>query len=205
MTNVLPLGIPGFYGKAVNHGDFLLRGLPPPFIAAWDAWLQEELHGSRERLGSSWLDRYLCFPVWRFALAPGICGDSGWTGVMMPSVDRVGRYFPMTVAACCPPDAQLASLAVVAPAWYAALDDIARSCLRMDYSADAMEARLRGLPPIRMPYTWTPYTRPAQPGAGSFWWTQTEHSETRVDHCAGLPAGPRFLDILNGGPARGGE
>jgi type VI secretion system protein ImpM len=37
-------------------------------------------------------------PVWRFALAPGLCGAAGVVGVMLPSVDRAGRYFPLTFA-----------------------------------------------------------------------------------------------------------
>jgi type VI secretion system protein ImpM len=42
---------------------------------------------------------YLNMPVWCFALGAGICGESVWAGVLMPGVDRVGRYFPFTIAA----------------------------------------------------------------------------------------------------------
>ena len=38
-------------------------------------------------------------PIWRFALAPGVAGPLPMLGVMMPSVDRVGRQFPLTLAA----------------------------------------------------------------------------------------------------------
>jgi type VI secretion system protein ImpM len=41
---------------------------------------------------------YLTFPVWRFLLPVGVLGSTAWTGVLMPSVDRVGRYFPLTLA-----------------------------------------------------------------------------------------------------------
>ena len=30
-------------------------------------------------------------PIWRFVLLPGLIGSNGWAGVLMPSVDRVGR------------------------------------------------------------------------------------------------------------------
>jgi len=47
--------------------------------------------------GEDWLDSYLTAPIWRFLLSSGVCGQMPMLGVMMPSVDRVGRYFPLTV------------------------------------------------------------------------------------------------------------
>lgn len=91
--------VAGWYGKIPSLGDFASRRLPPHFVAQWDGWLQTALAGSRSLIGESWLDVYLTSPVWRFLLLPGVCGDTGWTGVLMPSVDRVGRYFPLTIAA----------------------------------------------------------------------------------------------------------
>ncbi len=44
---------------------------------------------------------YLTCPIWRFALAPGACGDQGRLGVLMPSVDKVGRYFPLAAVVGC--------------------------------------------------------------------------------------------------------
>jgi type VI secretion system protein ImpM len=89
---------PGFYGKVPDLGDFVSRRLPMDFIQPWDSWLQDAITRSREQLDSEWLDVYLTSPIWRFVLSPGIAGSSAWAGVMMPSVDRVGRYFPFTIA-----------------------------------------------------------------------------------------------------------
>ena len=93
----------GFYGKLPSHGDFLRRRASDGFLAAWDPWLQQCLAASRERLGDRWLDVYLTSPAWRFVAAPGACGGPGLLGVMVPSVDRVGRYFPLTLVAELPP------------------------------------------------------------------------------------------------------
>ena len=93
-------GATGFYGKLPCLGDFVTRRLPRELIAPWDQWLQESLTSSRTQLGNDWLDRYLTSPLWRFVLSPGVAGQVGWTGVLMPSVDRVGRYFPLTLS--CP-------------------------------------------------------------------------------------------------------
>ena len=89
--------INGYYGKVSTHGDFVSRGLPASFINPWDAWLQEAVITSQQQLGDDWLNCYLTGPIYRFVLAPGICGENGWLGIMMPSVDRVGRYYPMTI------------------------------------------------------------------------------------------------------------
>jgi type VI secretion system protein ImpM len=94
-----PLISVGFYGKLPCRGDFLQRRAPQDFVDAWDAWLQESLHESRLRLQDGWLDSYLTGPVWRFVLSAGVCGSGAYAGVLVPSVDRVGRYFPLTVIA----------------------------------------------------------------------------------------------------------
>ena len=47
---------------------------------------------------TDWLDGYLASPSWRFLLMPGVMDGQPWAGVLMPSVDRVGRYYPLTIA-----------------------------------------------------------------------------------------------------------
>src|SRR5260370_20568352 len=94
----------GLFGKLPSHGDFLRRRASDAFVDAWDAWLRECLAASREALGERWLDVYLTSPAWRFALAAGTCGPAPVIGLMVPSVDRVGRYFPLTLVANLPPD-----------------------------------------------------------------------------------------------------
>jgi type VI secretion system protein ImpM len=87
----------GLYGKLPTHGDFLRRRVADDFIAAWDPWLQHCIADSRGVLGEQWLSIYLTSPVWRFALGPHVCGAAPAAGLLAPSVDRVGRYFPLTL------------------------------------------------------------------------------------------------------------
>jgi type VI secretion system protein ImpM len=91
--------VAGFYGKLPCKGDFLQRRVAQELVDSWDAWLQQCLFTSREQLQERWLNAYLTSPVWRFALAEGVCGSGAYVGVMVPSVDRVGRYFPLTLVA----------------------------------------------------------------------------------------------------------
>ncbi len=91
----------GFFGKLPCRGDFVRRRVPDEFVSAWDEWLQQCLTQSREQLvnawGDRWRDAYLSGPIWRFVLAEGVCGTGAYAGVVMPSVDRVGRCFPLTI------------------------------------------------------------------------------------------------------------
>ncbi len=90
--------VSGFYGKLPAHGDFIDRGLPVSFINGWDQWLQQSVSASREQCGEAWLNMYLTSPIWRFVLTEGTIDSKAWAGILVPSVDRVGRYFPITIA-----------------------------------------------------------------------------------------------------------
>jgi type VI secretion system protein ImpM len=92
-------GVAGCFGKLRGNGDFVTRRLPRDFVDPWDAMLQAGLLASRATLGCAWLDAYLTAPLWCFALGDGVIGESGWAGVLMPSIDRAGRHFPLTIAA----------------------------------------------------------------------------------------------------------
>ena len=111
MINFPGENIPGFYGKLPELGDFVNRRLPQNFIDPWDSWLQQAIATSRDQLGGNWLNNYLTSPIWRFAVSSGVVGESPWCGLLMPSVDRVGRYFPLTLACVLDEDINLVSIA----------------------------------------------------------------------------------------------
>lgn len=132
----------GWYGKIPALGDFASRGLPHEFVQIWDSWLQHSIASSRAQLGEQWQELYLTSPIWRFALLPGACGSSAWAGVMMPSVDKVGRYFPLTIAAQLEPNMHNIAQAIAAQKWYEALEQIALSMLAHDALPAELEQRV---------------------------------------------------------------
>ena len=85
----------GVFGKLPAHGDFIHRNLSSKVINNLDSWLQAFVGSTQERLGASWLDIYLTSPIWRFCFSSGVVDDHVWAGILLPSVDRVGRYFPL--------------------------------------------------------------------------------------------------------------
>jgi type VI secretion system protein ImpM len=136
----------GFFGKLPSHGDFLRRQVSDAFVGVWDGWLQECLAASRAELGDRWLDVYLTSPVWRFACAAGTCGPAPVVGVMVPSVDRVGRYFPLTLVAELPPDAPLVSTVQRAASFFDAAERLVVETLESDHvDFEGFEAQLKQL------------------------------------------------------------
>jgi type VI secretion system protein ImpM len=138
--------IPGWYGKLPALGDFASRRLPSDFIHAWDEWLQAALEAARIALGVGWLDCYLTTPIWRFTVLPGLVGESGWAGVLMPSVDRVGRQFPLTVAVPLSSHAAAAALVFGGSDWFARLEDAALAILDVTRDADDLDGALADCP-----------------------------------------------------------
>ena len=89
---------PGWYGKLAMLGDFASRRLDSAVVQICDRWLSAGLLASRQALGERWASIYLAAPVWRFAWAPGVVDGRWWFGVLMPSCDCVGRYYPLLIA-----------------------------------------------------------------------------------------------------------
>ena len=133
----------GWFGKLPTSGDFVTRRVHPSFIEPWDAWLNAMLAGSRERLGNGWRDAFLSAPTWRFVLAPGVIGADGWLGVIMPSVDSVGRYFPLTVVSQLPAKAMDAVTTLFrAHNWYAEVEPVMAVALAPDAEIETFDAQL---------------------------------------------------------------
>lgn len=137
-------GTTGFYGKFPSLGDFVSRRLAAELIAPWDQWLAESLAASRAQLGDGWLDHYLTSPLWRFVLSPGVAGQGGWAGVLMPSVDRVGRYFPLTLAAPLPLGANPFDL-LSAQDWFEQVEVLALSGLVDPFSLEVFDRQVMAL------------------------------------------------------------
>lgn len=218
---------PGWYGKLPALGDFARRRLPDSFVERWDAWLQQCLQASRATLGEGWLQQYLGAPVWRFLLLPGAMGSAGWAGVLLPSVDRVGRYFPLTVCARLPESTPLGSSLAELEQWLAELAACALLGLDADCGPLRLEAALPGLTPPALPAEAMgpevlPGLRPVHAGAArqtglldglaarllprsldgeSVWWCCDPDQGCTGFHCRGLPAPQAFAGMLRAMPA----
>jgi type VI secretion system protein ImpM len=157
----------GFYGKLPSLGDFVSRRLPARFLQPWDLWLRESVAASQGQLGQEWLEHYLTSPLWRFVLSPGIAGQTGWAGVLMPSVDRVGRYFPLTLACPLSPDTNPFRLLCTAD-WFERTEAIALSALAEGFDLSDFDSRVLGLGPVQ-PQAPTSATVAVESGVQNAW------------------------------------
>lgn len=218
----------GFFGKIPSHGDFVTRELPRSFLDGWDAWLQSCIAQSKAQLGEGWLDVYLTSPIWRFGLMPGVCGPQAAAGILMPSVDRVGRYFPLTIATSQAGEVNPLQLPGVADRWFDAAEAVALRALDDDrFEANAMHDALKAIGDVTvealrpetaatMGAAWSMILigshsttlaagfahalAQRQAAAYSLWWTAGAQTPAAL-LVAGLPEPSCFVDLLHGARA----
>ncbi len=135
----------GYYGKIPSKGDFISKSLPRSFTDPWDAWLREVLAHSKSELGEDWMELYLTAPLYHYVLAPGICGNQTWLGVMMPSVDSVGRYFPMTICKACSSNSNPLLLIETSREWLTKAEELLLFGLDENFSIEQFDLKLSEL------------------------------------------------------------
>jgi type VI secretion system protein ImpM len=189
-------GIVGFYGKIPSRGDFVRSGLPHGFIEPWDRWMQKGIAASHDMLGDRWIAAWLQSAIWSFFLAPGVCGPNAVLGLWMPSVDRVGRHFPLTLAAVVPGPAG-PDLVRGSGGFLAALEQAGLAALESDISPDELAARSvaataagpadPGIDPLQYP------------AAQTLWWTMGGRrvpDPGQAFAAAGLPEADTFVHMV---------
>ncbi|SFK33382.1 type VI secretion system-associated protein TagF [Methylocapsa palsarum] len=87
----------GLFGKLAAKRDFVALSVPREFLRVWEPWIDEGMATGRKRFQpGEWEQAFLSAPIWRFWLGSSLCGDA-FTGALMPSVDALGRLFPLTL------------------------------------------------------------------------------------------------------------
>ena len=134
----------GVFGKLPAKRDFIALNLPHEFRGPWEDWMQASIAATRDQLGAAFQEQFLTAPLWRFWLGKSICGLAA-CGAFMPSVDGVGRYFPLSICACGEAGESVAPPASGSNnAWYGMVEDRLLSTLADNYEFDA-EHLLGGL------------------------------------------------------------
>ncbi|GJE13950.1 type VI secretion system-associated protein TagF [Methylobacterium longum] len=135
------------YGKLPAKRDFVAVQTWRGFLATFEPWLQQGIASSRAQLGTAWQDTYLHAPIWRFWIGHAVCGMTT-LGALMPSVDGVGRYFPLVLAAGADADETLPNPETEAhDAWLSAAEDILLGALGPGTTFDELTAAVAGLGP----------------------------------------------------------
>jgi len=179
----------GWHGKLPTVGDFASRRLDSEFIRIWDDWVSSGLALLRTRSDCRWLDAYLSSPTWRFVLTPGFLSaplhTQVWAGVVMPSVDKVGRYYPLTLACQLPQIQTNAVMQTALWSWLHRLEDLAVDALQEDWSIETLESELvrLGLPLISLLSAENGHVEPSAPSAAFFSACMTQTLAPHAGRC----------------------
>lgn len=182
----------GLFGKLPARGDFVRENLSRDFTDAWDDWWQRNLADTQRRPMEEWRASWLEAPVWRFVLPPGLCGRKGVLGLWLPSVDKAGRYSPLTIAAVAAAD--WAPFVGPMTSFLAASELAARDALEFDLSpADLLDRVRKG------------FVAGDAPGAGpefvparAAWWTEGgPRVAARLETGDALPEGRCFAALID--------
>jgi type VI secretion system protein ImpM len=216
----------GLFGKLGAKRDFIALATPRAFLEAWEPWLQSSLAASRHQMGERWQQEFLTAPVWRFWLGAEVCGTTA-VGAIMPSLDGMGRYYPLTLHAIADAGAPILPPDIDAQdEWFGTAEEFLLATLNVDTAFEDISAALDQLavPRTRAPTepgilplaegmsgmvsagqefaTTLKALRIASPevyAAASFWWTAGGGDFPPMAlSCRGLPDPYRYSALLTG-------
>jgi len=89
------------FGKTPRMGDFLRVGAGGPAGEALEQWVEQGLALAEAKRGNAWASIYSAGATYAFVFRPprGSSAREALVGVIKPSVDAVGRRFPLVVYA----------------------------------------------------------------------------------------------------------
>lgn len=206
----------GVFGKLPARGDFVAQGLPPFFTEAWHGWLVRGLAGARLVLGARLFEVWRVAPAWRFLLSPGLAGPAAAAGILVPSVDAVGRAFPLTLVRLAAEAFEPLAL-VPGPPWLDRPEATARAALVPDLDLEVWLAELQamapgplhvaappplplylvGEPEVLAPRLAAALTARGGHGLALFWSGGSPFVAAGLLACLGLPEGRDFLRLLS--------
>jgi type VI secretion system protein ImpM len=195
----------GVFGKLPQKRDFIALNIPRSVLEPFETWLQSAVAASRSELGAAWQELYLVSPIWRFWIGSDIFGVA-CAGALIPSVDKVGRFFPLAILYCADDQA-----GIVAPpfdpldAWYAAIEERLLRVLQKNAEIE-VDRLTNGLPLPESP-AGPPAPQPAKARRGLVWQAASAGSTDLLttlmaaDYWASASA--RSFWWTNGGGGRG--
>lgn len=182
-------GAAGWHGKLPGASDFASRRLDARLVDLWDDWISAGLARLRSDDADGWVAAYLASPIWRFVQGPGFFPapfhGTAWAGVLMPSVDRVGRYYPLLLTAALDALPQSADDRRQLWDWLWHLEDTAFEALDRDWSIETLEAALfeLGLPAHRASASLSPGWGEAAPDDGPAHFFDSAAAGTCIWYC----------------------
>ncbi len=174
------------HGKLPALGDFITRGLGGTVLERWDGWLQQLVSVSCAGLGPDWQAAWLRMPAWHFALGASVLTAEPCAGVLIPSVDKVGRCYPFSVLSPIRPSG------IPSADWQARAEVLALDALEGRLDASLLRQRLDW---IGCPSDGASPADQVPVGESVFWWHPDGTDAAWTLQTPGLP-GPEHAQAL---------
>lgn len=196
----------GFFGKVPTHGDFVSINLDGRLKNELDLWMQEGLQAVQQERGRAWRDHFRSAPAWRFVVRRGAWSPATVAGVLLPSADRVGRDFPLVIAAQLPGTHADPMLLCYDDTWFTAAEALAETTRTSDFDLNHLTAGLKRMRVPRHRTVEDARERPAGRQQASVWWTiDPESGQALGFGTAAAPTSDDFLRLLKPAADSGGE
>lgn len=191
----------GFFGKLPSHGDFVSMGLGRGLQASLDAWLQAGLQAAQQELGRDWEHRFRAMPGWRFIVERSLWGPATLAGVLVPSLDRVGRSFPLVIVAQLHRFTEHPRQLYLDATWFTAAEAIAETSAYRDFDINHFTASLKRLRILRPSDLAESEVMENASPRGTLWWRiDPQEQRARGFRTGGAPKPVEFLRLLRDGP-----
>jgi len=204
----------GIYGKLPAHRDYVLLNLPESVEATLYDWLGPLLSEVQATMGyEQWLNAYLNASPCGYAIAFKQPEPMTYIGVMISSVDAVGRYFPLLSGVLLRDEKSLAYFNPMG------MQDLLNSLVDEQVNAlhqqQSIETLYQSMVALLSNHSLTPWHEkplthlptsaqsndviPLHGVVQSYWWALDQPSLEVM--CAGLPSADFYQSLLDQEPA----
>lgn len=140
-----------WFGKIPAIGDFCGAAMPQAVEFELDGWISDCLRNCEQLFGQEWLQLYFNAPMSGFYWPPGVCkslGQNHAVGILMPSVDKAGRAYPLIVLQLLEPQPNPEQTEASLQQWLMKVHAICSQTLEDDWPPEALNQALSELPPL---------------------------------------------------------
>ncbi|MBM3546281.1 MAG: type VI secretion system-associated protein TagF [Alphaproteobacteria bacterium] len=138
----------GFFGKLPATGDFVVRGFERPVVSALTVWTDQLVSHLRRGAGEDWAAVFDRLQPIAWVAGEGVCGPGVFAGLMRPSMDRVGRRYPLIVGVALRPGRRVVPIAAAAQGWFDYVTGLIGDTWSPGLSVETLTAALVEAPPF---------------------------------------------------------
>lgn len=183
-----------WFGKIPAVGDFCGDSMPQAVESELDRWISDCLRNCEQLYGQDWLQLYFSAPMSGFYWPSGVCrslGQNHAVGILMPSVDKAGRAYPLIVLQVLEPQPNPEQTKVSLQQWLMKVHTICSQTLEDDWPPEALNQALSELPILTQHAVQLEIKASGTPQA--HWFTLQDNGiEQHQLACEGLPNAIQF-------------